>query len=188
LPKPEERARDETGLDFGSQTDSVQAPKGAGVKALAGILVAVVIAAATAAITYAVSAKQAGDAETKRAKGATRVLAENLRLAEDRLYSSLIDCRYQLYDFEVAVPPEDLLLVAWRLDPGQWEVVGRAIDQFNLQLRRSEGNDQLQSWDVAQTHAAIKYIDAARHALQEESGQEPSSPAALRAELARDCP
>lgn len=157
-------------------------------KTVVGIIVALLVALGSAGIGYWFSTRQAEDAETKRATGATRVLAENLRLAEERLYSSLIDCRYRLYDFEVGLPIDDLILVAWRLDSGQWDKVGRAIDQYNLQLRRSKEATGFASWDLKQAKVAIKYIDDARHALQEESGQQPSSSETLRTELAEECP
>lgn len=120
---------------------------------------------------------EAEDAEEKRAQGAARVLADDLRRAEDRMYSSLQDCEYRLYDLKTELPVDQRILVAWSLEPGQWEKVGEALSNIRLQVDRSLDETAFDEYDAIQLRIFIRNIDEARQALEDVSGQKPSSPA-----------
>jgi len=123
--------------------------------------------------------EQAEDVEAKRALGAARVIADNLRRAEARMASSLDDCTYRGYDVPQSLPHEDLVLLAWRVDPQQWDVVGQATESIRLQLERSHesrvAGHEFEQYDVTQIRYVIDKIDTARRALQDLSGLGPST-------------
>ena len=133
--------------------------------------------------------EQAENAEDKRATGAARVLADNLRRGEDLMADSLTDCRYRLYSVPLTLPHDDLVLLAWRLQPDDWDTLARALSAIRIQVDRSKSrvreSDRLDRFDATQVKFVIGAIDRGRHALEDVSGVQPYSADSVREELAR---
>lgn len=133
--------------------------------------------------------QRAENVEAKRAVGAARVLANNLRRGEDVMADSLTDCEYRLYDVSVTLSHDDLVLLAWRLEPEDWQTVAQGMASANLQRARSkqrrlEGHE-FEKFDVIQIRYVIGAIDKARHALENVSGLKPYPRSKVRKEQAR---
>jgi hypothetical protein len=129
--------------------------------------------------------QQAENAEAKKAIGASRVLAEYLRRGEDMMGNSIWDCRYRIDDVPPALAPEDLVLLAWRLEPTEWKTVGRALQALDVQMGRSKVKHVFVRYDVKQIRIVISEIDKGRHALEGVAGVEPYPAKKVKEERAR---
>jgi hypothetical protein len=159
-------------------------PKRSSIGVVVGFAAGLLLAIAGTVTTWALTRHDVAAAETKLAVGASRLLADDLRRAEGALRSSLLDCRYRLYDVTITLPQSDQLLLASRLEAGEWEKVSQGTSSYTLQVSRMKQEHDFVQDDVTQIRAVIGLVDEARQTLENLSGSAPPSRADVESEVA----